>query len=199
MHKNQRKIILALWIVILLSSYATASSSAMPAAAFAKSHLDATQPPIAPPISSDAPAAIVLATQPLGSLAVIAWNNLDAPIYPSVFSQLLILPANDELMGQSGASGQPADTSTNAPIAEDPLPQGSDPAHTLVVFMDTHRDVGLSCTTCHSVPDTMYPLITKINYQQSIEQQYHPGSLVDCAICHIKKHQQISWQFRGAQ
>ncbi len=174
MHKNQRKIILALWIVILFSSYAAASSSADPTAALAKSHLDATQPPIAPPISSDAPAAIVLATQPLGSLAAIAWNNLDAPVYPSVLSQLLILPTNDELMGQSGASGQPADTSTNAPIAEDALPQGSDPAHTLVVFMDTHRDVGLSCTTCHRVPDTMYPLITKINYQQSIEQQYHP-------------------------
>ena len=232
MHKYQKKILLALWVLILFCSYAAASSSAIPSAVRAKtfvsavlpanttaslspdsshtsmttgipaiteSHLDGAQPLLASPNSTSKPANIIYATQQLGSLAAIAWNNLDTPIYPPAFSQILILPTNDEFGDQSGVLEETTVTSTNEPIVDDALFQRSDLADALFVSMDTHREVAITCTACHSVPETSAPIITALNYQQSIEQQDHPGSIVDCAICHRQKPQQISRHFRGVQ
>lgn len=219
-------------ILLLLSSYAFASSSTLPKVTFAKTKMTAEMPAIAtvllpgnssiglinsgfpnandsslnadqstldPASSPGAPLQGVYASQPLGRLAAIAWNNLDTLGYPSFFMQLLILPSNYEAWLQWIAPGEDPDTRSNGPIVNVVLPQETDPADVLLLSMNTRGDVGVSCSGCHSLPNSMYPTLVALNNQPSIPKQGHPGTIVDCVVCHTQEPQQISSHFRGVQ
>jgi len=179
---------LALGVLILFSSYAGASFSALPPITIALTSLPVdTLEKVSP------------ASQSLGRLAAISWNNLGASGYQAVVSRLLVLPTHNEFSAQAIAPGEDSSSTTCNSIVDYGFTQAANPIETLLQSSKAHSDVGFSCTACHSAPNTIYPAIATLNNPQSSQTQGHAGSIVDCAVCHIQKPEQISWHFRGVE
>ena len=139
------------------------------------------------------------ATQSLGSLSAIAWNNLKIADSHPFFSQLLILPAYGELQSQRVVGVENVVPVGDASAESYKLPSAINILARLHLYSETWEGTGQFCFACHASQNSLYQATATLENEHALQPVSYSKHSIACKECHIAEPKQVSRQFRGVE
>jgi cytochrome c553 len=151
------------------------------------------------PNSLDDSKSILVATQPMGRLDNIGWNELANPDYESVFSHLLLLPTRNETWAYEFTIPESASGNDNLQSINYELSLEANRAYSLLHKSEAYGESGGYCASCHGSLNSISWLNNQAHIEQANQVYGNPPTMIACTNCHLQTPAQISWQIRGVE
>ncbi len=136
--------------------------------------------------------------QPLGDLATINWDELDAPGDETFLANLLGLPSYDESWTQFIARAESTNAVPDTSPISSALQRDICPSE-VVCSSILHPGQAANCITCHNSSLAAILLSSVTSNVQHNHMQASATPSVDCRVCHLQIERQASTQIRGVE